>query len=337
LIHAGTPGFGFGWIGVDLFFVLSGFLITTLLCQEIASTGGIHYGYFLIRRALRLMPAYFFYALLITLCIWFWPGSVRSTAEGWSPMAYTLSIWGYFINFVPQKGIWNGQPLTVHLWSLAVEQQYYVLWPMVLLLMKRRLPALVRMSLLISLVFGIAYVSITTDWKYHMIFTRGFVIVFASSLAIAAARDPNPFKGSWMTISLGFIGLLGFLGMGILQFYPKITSLNPFDLLPLVIPAITIFVIRLWYFPDWGSLIRKLLQHPIMVYLGKVSYGIYLYHEMVRVAVWWLLKPLMLHWPAGLGFSVRLMIYICLSIAFASLSYEKLEKPFLKMGKKFRS
>jgi peptidoglycan/LPS O-acetylase OafA/YrhL len=78
------------------------------------------------------------------------------------------------------------------------------------------------------------------------------------------------------------------------------------------------------------------MLNPIVQYVGKVSYGVYLYHELVRVAVWYFGKPLMQAWPASMGYVVRLAVYIVLSVVVAAISYECIEKNFLKLRRRFR-
>lgn len=332
-VHAGVPGLGFGWIGVDLFFVLSGFLITTLLMKELRATGSIDWRAFMIRRALRLMPAYLLYVSLITVCIWWWPGSERHSHEGWSAGAYTLALWTYAINFVPQGGIWNGQILTVHLWSLAVEQQYYLLWPLWLLAMKNRPPYLLWAAAVTGLICLCWFLILPEGMlKEHMLFTRGFSLLLASALAIAAF-DRCP--GGWLA---RLSSALGCLALGLLvaaPWLPGYVRANDFQLLALMVPAFGVWVVRLWH-GQVGAGWAALLQHPGLVYIGKISYGAYLYHELARVLVWHLLKPLMAGWPGMLGFGVRLLVYVLLTLGLAALSYELWEKRFLRLSAAYR-
>jgi len=120
-----------GGLGVDLFFVLSGFLITTLLVQEAKKTERVSLPRFWARRALRrLMPAYWLYAGFITFSIyvmhWGW---MKPEYGGWTPAGFVASIWLYFINYLPMGGLWEHQELVVHFWTLAIEEQFYFLWP----------------------------------------------------------------------------------------------------------------------------------------------------------------------------------------------------------------
>ncbi|MBK7614784.1 MAG: acyltransferase [Burkholderiales bacterium] len=338
LVHAGSPGFHSGWVGVDLFFVLSGFLITTLLMDEVARSGAVNWPFFMARRALRLTPAYAIYAGFVTGALWLWPGSVHETASGWSIGEFTAALWTYTINFVPKGGVWNGQGLTVHLWSLAVEQQYYLVWPLLVLLLHRRLAWLLGLAALLGLVFLIASVLWPSGMaKSAMLCTRGFSLVLASAVAIAAHRAPERFAAFGVARFVSLLGGLALLAMFALPYLLGWSEEMVRDrLLPLVVPAFAVWVVRLWYLPS-QSWICRTLQRRVLVYVGQVSYGIYLYHEAIRIGVWVVAKPLMESWPPALGYGVRLVVYLGLSVALAGLSFKWIEKPCQNLSRHFRA
>ena len=337
LVHAGAPGFGSGWIGVDLFFVLSGFLITTLLAMESSASGTIAYVPFMARRALRLMPAYFVYALFITLLVWAWPDSVRSENGGWNAAGFTAALWTYTINFVPQGGIWNGQNLTVHLWSLAVEQQYYLVWPIVILALHSRAATLRWVGVALAVCLTATFVLFPAGlYKNTMLYTRGFSLVIASTLALWVFHNPQlaRFRAFNRVIdATGIVLLLALAAAPYVSGWPEERIHSVF--IPSLVCVFAVWVARLWSVSgdNWP---RRLLQARSLVYVGKVSYGIYLYHEAVRVAVWFTLKPWMAHWPSGVGFATRLAVYFVISFALAAVSYEFLEKKFLRLAGRFR-
>jgi peptidoglycan/LPS O-acetylase OafA/YrhL len=338
LTHAGVPLFEAGWLGVDLFFALSGFLITTLLLEEHARVGAVSYKDFLARRALRLMPAYLLYVAAMTYGIWGWSGSVRSPHGSWTPEGYTVALWTYAVNFAPMGGLWNGQEITVHLWSLAVEQQYYILWPIVIIALAPRPSRLLIAGLVIAAVELAAFVLWPGDglFKTSMLFTRGFTLALASTCAIAAFhwREWLPrMQWHWLN-AVGAAAIALAFALSTLKLWPHERILTV--LLPFMSIAFVLWIARLWYGPSVPSLVSRLLLHPVMQYIGKVSYGVYLYHELVRVAVWHFGKPLMSAWSASAGYGVRLIAYLVLSIAVAGLSYEWIEKNFLRLRTLFR-
>ena len=136
LVHIGFPGFVLGGLGVDLFFALSGFLITHLFIREHRLSGRVNLLQFWVRRCLRLMPVYWVYLSAITVSIMLGYGELHEHA-GWTPNEYIASMWLYFVNYVPSGGIWSEQHLTIHLWSLAIEEQFYLVWPLVIMMLFR--------------------------------------------------------------------------------------------------------------------------------------------------------------------------------------------------------
>lgn len=336
-VHAGAPGFRSGWIGVDLFFVLSGFLITTLLAMESSATGTIAYVPFMVRRSLRLMPAYLLYALFITLLVWCWPGSVRSENGGWNAAGFTAAIWTYTINFAPQGGIWNGQDLTVHLWSLAVEQQYYLVWPLVILALHSRAAVLRGVAVALAVATTATFVLAPDSlYKNDMLYTRGFSLVVASALALWVFHRPGLVRHAVFNRALDVVGgvlLLGLVAAPYALGWPESRMHEVF--IPLLVPVFAFWIARLWSVGGDGWM-RRVLQARSLVYVGKISYGVYLYHEAVRVAVWAMMKPAMAHWSPAAGFVTRMAIYFVISFALAALSYEFFEKKFLRLAGRFR-
>ena len=339
-VHAGVPGFSAGWLGVDLFFCMSGFLITTLLIDESNRTGNINLKNFLVRRFLRLMPAYYLYIAGITVAIWLWRGSVRTNHGGWTPVEFTLSLWTYFVNFAPKGGIWNGQGVTVHLWSLAVEEQYYIFWPVCLWALLRVPRAMLPSAwLLFAAVFAYFLLLASNQQRDTMLFARGFSLFFSS--AAAATLSSSRFQiamsslragtaNVWLNMSFIFTAL-AFLASEFRCFSESQLRLY---VLPFLVFIYVVSIARLWY-TSVGGLWGYVLSRPGLIYFGKVSYGVYLYHEAIRTATW-----ACTNWLTGVGprpviFVLRCFIYVSVSIAAASLSYEMYEKRFLVLKSKF--
>ncbi len=336
-VHAGVPGFRAGWIGVDLFFVLSGFLISTLLAMESSASGSIAYLPFMVRRALRLMPAYFLYAIFITGLVWLWSGSVRSQEDGWDAARFTAAIWTYTINFVPQGGVWNGQPVTVHLWSLAVEQQYYLVWPLVILALHARPTWLRGVAALLAVAAMLSFIAAPHGlYKSDMLYTRGFSLFFASALALWAWHKPSLLHHAAFNRVVDVAGALALVALAVFPYKPGWGEDRMRDVfIPVLVPIFGLWIARLWRGQSQGWA-RSVLQNRSLVYIGKISYGVYLYHEAVRVAVWYVMKPVMADWTPAVGFVVRLAIYVAISFVLAAISYEHFEKRFLRMAGRFR-
>jgi peptidoglycan/LPS O-acetylase OafA/YrhL len=340
-VHAGVPGFESGWLGVDLFFALSGFLITTLLLNEWSSTGTVLLKNFWVRRFLRLMPAYYLYVIGITIAIWCLPWSVLSTNGTWTPLRYTVALWSYLMNYPPMGGIWNGQIATVHLWSLAVEEQYYVFWPLFLLLLLKNPKLLVPVSwgLFVTVLAYFALFA-NDEQRAALLYTRGLSLFLASAVAISSHRSRETTK--WHKLTAGRAN--AFLTASLLVSVPAfvapslhlLTEPQVRLLLPVLVPIYVGAIARLWY-GSVDGVWQFVLTHPVLVYVGKVSYGIYLYHEVVRIFTWWLTEPLLQGLPRFLAYGTRLTLYMALSVAIASASFRFYERRFLALKDRFRA
>jgi peptidoglycan/LPS O-acetylase OafA/YrhL len=284
------------------------------------------------------MPAYLLYVAVMTYGIWGWSGSVRTPHGSWTPEGYTVALWTYAVNFAPMGGLWNGQEVTVHLWSLAVEQQYYLVWPLVIVALAARPSRLLVVAIAITLIELAAFVFWPGDglFKTSMLFTRGFTLALASTCAIAAFhyRERLHAAPHLAVNAIGAVAILLAFAFSTLKIWPHEKILTV--LLPFMSFAFAVWIARLWYGPAVPRAVDRLLLNPVMQYIGKVSYGVYLYHELVRVAVWHWGKPMMAAWPSSAGYLVRLAAYLLLSIAVAGLSYELIEKNFLKLRTLFR-
>ena len=333
-LHAGVPGMALGWLGVDLFFVLSGFLITSLLVQEYQRTGTIRLANFWGRRFLRLMPTYWLYASFITFAIygarWGWTQSYNS----WTPGAYVASIWFYFTNYVPKGGIWEYQILTVHLWSLSVEEQFYLFWPIVCVLFLRR-GQFERLAWTIVLALAVC---LLTGIPGSRIYASNFGILLGCAVSAKLAFDPGAdryFVRPLIRVLIILSCIIPIL-IGTLLFQKQIvTDLDLHHYGPLIFcPAFATLVAMLWYGPQ-TDLARWLSWKPL-VYLGKISYGLYLYHMLAHFLTWEVILSGIDHWNKWLKFGVRFTVFCTLSIGFASFSFAFIEKKFLVLKARLR-
>lgn len=310
-----------GTLGVDVFFALSGFLITSLLLAEIDSSGRIDLKNFYIRRALRLLPA-FVTVLLFALVVALLVGSLE--ALGLTPVRLA-SIVLYVTNWVrayqgPETWFLG------HFWSLAVEEQFYFLWPLALfaatkLGMSRRTMFWITVSLIVlSVVWKI--VLLAGGAVPRRIFfgsdTRGDGILVGCALAIALsgrmfgsilnARTSQPLS----LIGLLLIGIFAAVGDDrFLLIYGGGTTLVAFGASLLIAGSIS--------HPE-RTLVGAILCDSRLCWLGRRSYGLYLWH--------WPMYELSRLMP-----SQALVVPTALALTFlaATLSYRFIEKPFLAM------
>lgn len=344
LYHCGAPAMTAGWLGVDLFFVISGFLITTLLVNENARFRSGARGVlkmFWARRFLRLMPVYVFYITALTLMIWLGrPGSVRDSG-GWTPLTFTASLWTYLANLPPQGGIWDHQFLARHLWSLSVEEQFYFLWPGILLLLLRTKLAEQAAWTLAAFVIFQNLVLYRAHPPHLLLHARGVGLFVGCAAAIAlvgrrawlerrgllsptaalvaAALAAASFAAVTIAVQQWHIGELGGLTYGV----------------PLFALGSAWLIANLWA-KTAGSVLTRSLEFGPLPRLGTLSYSAYVWHMAVWYVVWHVLLPGIEGWPKLAKFGVRVSVFFVLTFAVAQLSYLVIERPFLKVKERFR-
>jgi len=309
-----------GLFGVDMFFVLSGFLITILLVEEWEREGKVHFKNFYLRRILRLYPALLL--LLIALCMI-------------APWPYIISTLFYFTNWVKALHLQPDSLFLDHTWSLSIEEQYYILWPIALtflLKMKIHKRNLFLLPLLLGLASAIArgiYWIATEDWfRVYMgtdLHADGLLIGSSFGLMTMYSFYPN-FSKHKLIISLTTV--ITFLFIFWLLIEKELTS----SFIPLYgnlgISLGTIIIIsRLIHFPS--PFLIKIFSFSPLVKIGMISYGLYLWHAPVGVVI------------DQVNFNLEpFLISMCKIIATflaAGLSYFLVEKPFLKLKDRFIS
>ena len=300
-----------GWIGVDVFFGISGFLITGLMVAEHNRNGNVALGAFWMRRLRRLVPALIVLLGLVAVLVQF--NQVEVTARNiWGALTYSTnwvhifggtSYWDQFATTDPLR----------HLWSLAIEEQFYVIWPIVAwYVLKRRAPSTLGKVALVGAgisalvqVIGI-HAGLSVDRVYQGTDTRAVAFLIGAAIATRGWPPRKLTVPSW--------------------------PLPTFAVIVLIPAAIWLPGDRNWVFS--GPLIvislagiaavvysttqtNRLLSSPALRLIGRWSYGIYLFHWPLVVS----------HKFDGLNSGVRFVVVTVLSIALAGLSYRFIESP----------
>lgn len=278
LFHAGLVGFPGGYVGVDVFFVISGYLITTLILEEM-DRGRFSFLDFYARRILRIAPTL---GLVLAACIpfaWLWmlPGELAEFGKTLASTAVFLSnftFWGesgYFDSAAELK------PL-LHTWSLSVEEQFYLLFPVILLLLvsvnRKGLPWILAVCLLLS--FGLA------DWAstahpsaaYYFIFTRAWQLLIGALLAAAPVFTARARSGGPVAEVGGLVGLL-MIALAVFAFDENTPFPGRYAMLPTVGAALVIGC------ASRSTWIGSMLSMKPVVYTGLLSYGMYMWHQPV--------------------------------------------------------
>ncbi|WP_406413538.1 acyltransferase [Streptomyces halstedii] len=292
LSHAGVSQIGGGYVGVDVFFVISGFLITSLLLRELTATGRVSVRSFYARRALRLLPAS---SLVIAVTLggaWLFLSKARIAEYAGDALAGTL----YVVNFrLAAAGTdylaQDGPPSPFqHFWSLAVEEQFYLVWPLLLLLTwrvarGRRRPVAVPLGVLClaSFAASVLLTDYSAPWAYFGSLTRVWELGAGALLALATGRLER--LPAALAASLGWLGLACVM-LAAVRYDDGTPYPGHHALLPVVGTAL---VLAGGCAPAPHGVGRLLGRRPL-VWLGGLSYGWYLWHWPLLVVV-----------PAALG------------------------------------
>jgi peptidoglycan/LPS O-acetylase OafA/YrhL len=300
-----------GWIGVDIFFVLSGYLITSLLIAENEKAGRISLQKFYIRRVHRLLPAMFvLVGVSVAVALLFKRDVHNNVVDAATALLYCQN---YRYAFAPAEGTLIG-----HLWSLSLEEQFYLIWPLLLIV-------LLKFSRRTTYCTLIPVIGILTLWRIYLLHTsplpfyrnyfsfdtRADELLLGCLLALSKDQTSKltSFVRFWPlpVICLGIFALkVGLFGR--LQPYADTVGF----LLLAMLAAAVIFVLT----AERKTILASLLALPPMVFLGRISYGFYLWHYMILREANSIGQP---HkWVAG----------FIMSLGAAFLSYYLIELPF---------
>jgi len=311
-----------GYTGVDVFFVISGFLITGLIFDRIKA-GHFSLVHFYERRARRILPALFITCLISTaVALWIYmPNDFEQFSRSLEGIA------GFVSNFIFAR--WTGyfadpgstKPL-LHTWSLAVEEQFYVLFPLLLMALHKyfrdnafAMRAAVYIIFAVSFILSIALITGNPDRTFYLLHTRAWELLAGSILALHLKE---------IRLSRFAAEALSVVGAGILLLcffvYDRNTTFPGMAALP---PCLaTVFL--LWSNISHQTLVKKVLSSRPFVAVGLISYGLYLYHWPVLVFTRYYFD----HDPSATG----AVFLVALTFVMATLSYLYVEKPVREGG-----
>ena len=341
----------FGWMGVQLFFVLSGYLITGILLRMKEKLPAREYFMkFYGRRFFRIFPLYYFYLfLMLGVTTWLISVSYRPNVmrvfvdQIWYAVLYVYDFFSAYQGFVPSRFL-------DHLWSLSVEEQFYIFWPLLIFLVpEKSIKKLFLAGIIAGPIFRIAIflfhqsglIESLRDPAALAIYPLPFshVDAFAFGAYITRFSIPNARK---QFVYLGIaIPLIGFATQ-----YAAVGTLEPFSALgyPVTLPNGYQFIWAYTLLNYWFAVLIYCVVHekmfvqfldwPPLQYLGRISYGLYVYHFPV---IWFAGR--IREFGVSEEFAPLLITLLSFigTVAVASLSYFALEKPFLKLKDRFVS
>lgn len=316
LFHAGFSWFSGGYVGVDVFFVISGYLITSILVDEL-DKGTFSIVSFYERRARRILPALFFVMLCCLPFAWIW--MVPTQFQDFSKALTAISLFSSNVLFWKQSGYFapaaEENPL-LHTWSLGVEEQFYIIFPVILLFLWR----FGRRPVFYSVIALTALSLLAAEWgwrnspsaNFYLLPTRAWELGAGALCALLLAR--RALKPS-TTLSLAGLGLILY---SILFFDENV----PFPSLYTLVPVIGTVLIVLY--GSASTLTARLLSQKVLVGVGLISFSAYLWHQPL-LAFARIKSTSSPEWPLMAGLSM-------LSLVLALFSWKYVEAPFRKRG-----
>ena len=325
LFHAGVPGISGGYVGVDIFFVLSGFLITSLLVAERRTTGSVSLSDFYARRIRRILPVSGLVAVCSLVASWIWlePLRLRGVAND------VLAVATFSSNFVfANRGADYLQsalppsPLQ-HYWSLAVEEQFYIVWPALIALVcigvgqQSRIGIRLRIGLtaaiasLASFVACMLLMESSQPWAFFAPHTRAFELSLGALLAVAPVASKKVSRH--VVTLLSWVGMAGIIG-SVMLFDEKTTFPGPWALVPV---CATVLVLCGGNATAWAP--DVVLRLSPFQWMGSRSYSAYLWH--------W---PILIIAAPALNRTLSVsdgLVCLVIALALSELSYRFVENP----------
>jgi peptidoglycan/LPS O-acetylase OafA/YrhL len=323
LFHAGVSALAGGFVGVDVFFVLSGFFITAMLARELEATGDVDINAFYTRRALRLLPA-LLVTLVVTLGAVFWlyapidradiASHARAVAMYGGNLALARDAVDYFA---------TGDNPLLHTWSLAVEEQFYLIWPLLFLSIgflgvaeqgaraRQRLFVAIVVAGVLSFIASLWLTRVAQPWAFFGMPTRIWEFALGGALALLLnGRTDTRTSASTVLQGVGLV-LIAIAAVS----YERIT---PYPGMAAVLPALGAALLVVGGDRSSDSVVSRALAVPPLRWLGRLSYSWYLWHwPLVGIAA--VLYP-------GIGVAGRLAWSVA-ALALAWLTHRFIEEP----------
>ena len=307
------PGNRAGFIGVDVFFVISGYLITSILTRQL-NDGSFSLASFYVARVRRLAPA-LFATLLLTLAAGaalLFPGDIEELArQVLASQLYVANF--YFWKNVNYFGLGSDSVFLLHMWSLAVEEQFYLIYPLAIWAIHRYRPrwlaAALALGLMASFALNVAFVGRKPEAAFYLLPTRAWELLAGALVVLAASRPRSRATDE----AAGYVGV-GLLVIAVGCYRTDFSFPGYFALLPVVSAGGLLLSGA-----SRSTWISRALARPEVTYIGKISYPLYLVHWPINVfAQRWLNEQYDLKW--------RLAMF-AMSLLLAAFLYHFVESP----------
>jgi peptidoglycan/LPS O-acetylase OafA/YrhL len=329
-----TNYFFFGWLGVDLFFVLSGFLITDILLRTVGEKKFLQNFY--IRRILRIFPIYY---LTIVICLFIIP-SLGAQLRLDYYINNQFAFWTFTQNWLFIFKSPSGDPILMHFWSLAVEEQFYILWPIIILTVRKH-----KSLLFISVSFLLLIMVIRVLlWKFHIedlaydslyTFTRIDGICVGCSIALLLRVYPLFLKNYRYLIVL-FLAAINFI-----IYFLNLRSGSRLPYLAFVgytTFAVLFGILVYEVITNRSKWIKICFENKILMFFGKISYGFYVYHWPVYLLLFPYFRDLLINeasWGKNAAQFISAVTATLVSLGLSVLSRNYFESYFLRLKKRY--
>ena len=302
-----------GYIGVDIFYVISGYLITGLLMRELEKTGGISLKSFYLRRIKRLLPTSFFVLTITGLTAWYLYPSTMRAELGKDIAAAGIYISNYLFAFwqMDYQNLSAIPPVVIHYWSLAVEEQFYLFWPFIIYVLykrsgRRSVAIGVAALSTISFLFSLYQTSTSPIWAFYSLPTRAWELGVGALLLFIPTRIKFSQNYLWFALILFIYGTT--------QFRDNTPFPGTAALIPVIATALSIAAVA-----SWPTVLNALGNHRVTQWLGEISYPLYLWH-------WPLLVIPAVYFGRGLHIYER-VICVLATLLLADLTHRFVEEP----------
>lgn len=311
--HAGFEWFSGGFVGVDIFFVISGYLITSIIILDMQNEQFSLVGFYE-RRARRILPALFFVMFFCLPFAWLWmlPNQMKELSQSLVAVSLFVSnilFWSETGYFAPSS---EEMPL-LHTWSLSVEEQFYLLFPLLLLLTWRMGRNAVFCTIIVVAI--VSFVLSEWGWRYHAAAnfyfapTRAWELLAGSIAAFWVTK--NGIHASNLLSSIGAI----FIAISIFLFNESLPFPSVFTLVPVV------GTVLLLLFATSDTFVAKILSSKLFVGVGLVSYSAYLWHQPLFAFA--RIKSV-----ENTPSSIIMLLLSCITLVFAVVTWKYIESPF---------
>ncbi|HEX7847274.1 MAG TPA: acyltransferase [Chitinophagaceae bacterium] len=321
--QASNPnGFHQGWLSIEFFFLISAFLLTRLLREEYYNNNKVHAGFYFARRVLRIWPLYFFYLIVISIY-------AISVAYQYFSAPRLLGNIFFYDNILAATSEYNTNPFTYHLWHISMEEQYYLFLPFTVpwLLRQPKKKVLIIFSILLLLMVALRIWSVMNNKHHPFIYVlpiSGDCFLVGMLFGLGIFDKMAAKMNSLLTFGAGLLLL------SVFYFVPSRSQVGYHQVYIYSIAALALSFLFISITTNTHRILLFLFSNRPIRYLGKISFGLYVYHLACIYGVEKLLNKLDIHNDA-----YALLLSAVTTVILSILSYEFFEKFFLRYKKRF--